>query len=96
MAAPIGNSNRATQYRIKHTIEKVLRKRSASDELEALERLVEAQVLKAEEGDLQSFKEIMDRYAGKAPQGIELTGDDGGPVESKFTLEFVRPNPRSV
>lgn len=92
MGAPVGNTNRATQYRVKRTIEKVLRARSASDELEALEQLIEAQVAKAAEGDLQSFKEIMDRYAGKAPQGVELTGADGEPVEFKAVdWNIVRP-----
>jgi hypothetical protein len=80
MGAPLGNTNRARQYRVQRTIEGVLRKRSVSDDLEALEQLIEAQVVKASEGDLASFKELMDRYAGKAPQGIELTGEDGGPV----------------
>jgi len=75
MGAPAGNTNRATQYRLRHTIEKVLRKRSASDELEALEKMIEAQAQKAEEGDLGAFKELMDRYAGRAAQSVELEAD---------------------
>ena len=77
MGAPVGNTNRSRQYRVQRTIEGVLRKRSASDELEALEQLIEAQVIKAAEGDLASFKELMDRYAGKAlqPSETEHTGN---------------------
>lgn len=96
MGAPVGNSNRATQYRIKHTIEKELRRRSATEELEALQALIGVQVDKAMEGDLASFKELMDRYAGKAPQGLELTGDDGGPVQlqkvERLIVDPANPN----
>lgn len=80
MGAPVGNTNRATQHRLKYEIEKALRKRSATEELEALQALIDAQINKAAEGDLASFKELMDRWAGKAPQGLELTGEDGGPM----------------
>lgn len=80
MAAPVGNTNRATQYRLQREIEAILRGESASDALEELRLLIRAQVNKAKEGDTQAFKEIMDRWAGKAVATTELSGPEGGPV----------------
>jgi hypothetical protein len=38
-------------------------------------------------GDMQAIKEIGDRMDGKAPQGVELSGPDGGAVQ----MEDVSP-----
>ncbi len=43
--------------------------------------LADALVDKAIKGDIAALKEIGDRLDGKAVQGVELGGPDGGPVE---------------
>lgn len=45
---------------------------------------------------IAASKEIMDRALGRAPQGIELTGEDGGPIEGTFTVEFVGKDTKGV
>lgn len=80
MGAPIGNTNRATQYRLQKEIETALKGESASEALEELRLILRAQVTKAKEGDTQAFKELMDRWAGKAVATTELSGPDGSPV----------------
>ncbi len=45
-------------------------------------------VSKALEGDTTALKEFGDRIDGKASQGIELTGEGGGPVEQSITVSF--------
>lgn len=42
--------------------------------------VVQAIVKKAAAGDVAAFKEIADRIDGKVPQGLEHTGEDGGPI----------------
>ena len=36
-----------------------------------------------------AFREVLDRGYGKAKQGIEMTGGDGGPVETVTRIELV-------
>ena len=40
----------------------------------------------SEQARVSACKEILDRAYGKAPQAI--TGDDGGPIETKIILSF--------
>lgn len=39
---------------------------------------------------------FMDRILGRAPQGVEITGEDGGPIEGKFIVEFVGTDTEGV
>ena len=48
---------------------------------------------KAAEGDTQAIKEIFDRTDGKAMQAMELSGPDGGPMETKWTVEIKDAKP---
>ena len=68
-------------------------RRIAAQNPEKLRRIAEALYSKAEEGDIQAVKEIGDRIDGKALQGVELTGAEGGPIENKVTVEFVNQTP---
>ena len=79
MGAPIGNSNRATQYRLQKEIEAALKGESVSGSLEELRLILRAQAAKAKEGDPQALKELMDRWAGKPVATTELSGPDGSP-----------------
>lgn len=36
-----------------------------------------------------AYREVLDRGYGKAKQGIEMTGEDGGPVETVTRIELV-------
>lgn len=79
--APVGNSNRATQYRIKRTLEKLVDEASSKHQgLTRLEAACRAQIEKAEEGDTPAFREIADRLDGKAAQSVEVSGSGGGPL----------------
>lgn len=58
---------------------------------EAITHLVEI----ARDGDaphvarVAAIREVLDRGYGKAKQGIEMTGEDGGPVETVTRIELV-------
>lgn len=80
MGAPVGNTNRATQYRLQREIETVFQGESTSENLEGLRSIIRAQFAKAQEGDTQAFKELMDRWAGKPVASTEISGPDGGPM----------------
>lgn len=51
-----------------------------------LRRLAEALIAKAEDGDLGALKEIGDRLDGKPSQQVELTGEEGGPVQVGYVV----------
>lgn len=75
--APKGNSN-ATKNRIwTLAIQKALRKRSKSDQLEELENIADALIKNCLEGDLPSMQELGNRLEGKPVQIIEGGGEDG-------------------
>lgn len=41
---------------------------------------------------IDAMKYLTDRLFGKAKQAVEITGEDGGPVQSSITVTFVKPN----
>jgi hypothetical protein len=83
MAAPLGNQN-AVKAKLWHAaVVRALRKRSKTDQLEALDELAEKFLDAVGIGDIGAFKELADRLDGKAKQQIEATGRDDGPIEVK-------------
>ena len=89
-----GNTNRATQYRVKRTLEALIDKASSKREgLTRLEAACASLLDKAEEGDTQAFKEIADRLDGKAAQSLEVGGPDGGSIPVGVTVRFVGSTP---
>ncbi len=43
-----------------------------------------------EKRNVAAIKEIGDRLDGKAPQAIEMTGKDGGTIDTTITLKLVK------
>lgn len=71
MAAAKGNQYAAKGRRFASVIAKRI------DELNAWEKLADALVNKAMEGDMQALKEIGDRIDGKSKESIDLSSEDG-------------------
>lgn len=68
---PLGNNN-ATKTKIwSLAIQKAIRKRSKSEQLEELEIIADALLNKCIEGDMVAIKELGDRLEGKANQSID-------------------------
>lgn len=80
MAAPIGNKNAGKNRIWAAAISQALEKRSKAEGKQMLDRLADALIDKGLEGDMAALKELGDRLEGKAMQGIELTGANGGAV----------------
>lgn len=90
MGAPEGNTNRATQYRIKRTLERLFEEASTKREgMTRLEAACRAQMEKAEDGDLAAFKEVADRAEGKASQSLDLGSDPSRPLVTKVIREII-------
>lgn len=71
----LGNTNSSKNNRLwADTIKRVI----AQSDGEALRKVAEALVLKAQEGDIAAIKELGDRVDGKSVATTELTGADGG------------------
>lgn len=89
MGAPVGNQN-AAKAKVWHAaIMRALRKRSKTDQLEALDEIAEKLIDACANGDLPALKEFGDRLDGKPTQQTELSGPDGGPIETAMRVEFV-------
>lgn len=71
MAAAKGNQYAAKGRRFASIIAKRL------DELKAWEKIADALVCKAMDGDMQAIKEIADRIDGKAKESIDISNEDG-------------------
>ncbi len=91
--APVGNTNRRKGRLWQAAIERALAKRSRVDMIHALDDLAEKLLQKCDEGDMAALKELGDRIEGKSVQGVELTGGEGGPVQTSVQVEFIRPTP---
>ena len=86
MAAPKGNQN-AAKARImsKHLQARI-------EERELWPKIMDALLEKALGGDVSAIKEVFDRIDGKAPQDINLGGQDDNPVKIGWTVLPVRPS----
>lgn len=84
MGAPVGNQN-AAKAKVWHAaIMRALRKRSKTDQLEALDDLADKLIDACASGDLPALKEFGDRLDGKPSQAI--VGDvDSPPVLVKWS-----------
>lgn len=66
-----GNNNATKNKPWHYAIQRALRKRSRSDQLEALDELAEAFLDAVKSGDIQAFRELGDRLDGKAIQQLD-------------------------
>lgn len=89
MGAPVGNQNAAKAKKWTAAIERALCKKYGRELAEAMDELAMKFVEAVEKGDLAAFKEFGDRMEGKPTQQTEISGPDGGPVQTERTLRFV-------
>jgi len=81
--------------RPKSTITVELRKLALEplpDGVTRAQALAQAMWKQALSGDTFSQKYVTDRLDGSPMQSVELTGEDGGPVESLVKVELVKPS----
>jgi len=78
--APEGNENSAKGKDWRLAIKRALARRGEGDYRRGLDDVATKVVEMAAAGDTQAWKEIGDRFDGKATQGVELTGEGGGPI----------------
>lgn len=81
MAAAEGNTYATTGKRWRDAINRALAKRARSDAQAALDALAEKLLALCDNGELGALKELGDRVDGKAVQGLEHSGPDGGAIK---------------
>lgn len=87
MAAPKGN-----QYAAKaKDFESALRRAMVRND-GALNRIADQLVTQAVAGEQWAIQMIADRLDGKPKQQTELTGENGGPVQTAIEVRFVTPD----
>lgn len=77
--APEGNQNAKGRL-----FSSALKRAIAQDDGKRLRAAAEKLLDLAEQGEPWAVKELADRLDGKSPQGIQLTGEDEGPVKLVF------------
>lgn len=83
MAAPIGNSNAKKGKEWFDALRKECVQRGA------LAKIAKVIVDKAEAGEQWAVQEVANRFDGKPAQAVEVSGADGGPVETVSRVELV-------
>ena len=88
-----GNPNgRGSDKHWRDALLRAVKQRSGPENKHKLEQIATAVVDAAIAGDIQAAKEIGDRLDGKATQGVELGGPNGGPIVTSIAVEFVKPD----
>lgn len=83
MAAPVGNSN---AKKGKEWFD-ALRKECVQKD--ALRKIASVVVEKAMQGETWAIQEVANRFDGKPAQAVEVSGADGGPLETVSRIELV-------
>lgn len=66
------------------------------DGVEAAKAILMALRAKATKGDVRAAEVLLDRAYGKAKQGLELTGADGGPIRTAIIFAAPDPNNKPI
>ncbi len=82
--APLGNTNGEHDKPWQRALKRALA-RSQGEFDKGLNLIADRVVAAAQEGDRDAWKEIAERLDGKAPQGIQLSGDPDRPVAIHVT-----------
>ena len=83
---PLGSENKDKPFR------DMLRRlvAEAGTDRDALRDVGIALIAKARSGDIPAIKEFADRLDGKVPQSTEITGADGGPIQTEDMTDIER------
>lgn len=97
--APLGNQNAAKAKQWSAAIERALERLAdptidpdvpipRSPRAKGLDMMADVYVQRVMAGDFRGFDSIGDRLEGKPAQAHEVSGPDGGPIETKNRLEI--------
>lgn len=75
-----GNTNSS---KINRLLGNTLKRKLVQDEAKRANKVVEALLLKAEDGDVHAIKEVLDRVDGKVVQESKISGDSDEPLMIK-------------
>jgi len=75
-----GNTNSS---KINRLLGNTLKRKLVQDEAQRANKVVEALLLKAEDGDVHAIKEVLDRIDGKVVQESKISGDSDEPLMIK-------------
>ena len=85
MGAPLGNVNASKEKRWYETIDRAIKQDDGQRLRAAAEKLLDL----AAAGEPWAVKEIGDRLDGKPKQQTEISGPDGGEIQTSLTVSFI-------
>lgn len=85
-------SGRPKVRMVDELLAELLQAKDSEESLAMALKLIE----KAKAGDVRAAQLIAERTQGKPNQKVEVTGKDGGPIDSKIEIVLVRPNADGV
>lgn len=65
-------------------------RRMTTQNPQKLENIALKLLQEAEDGNMVAIKEVFDRLDGRAVQATEISGPDGGPIETTGTSNFTK------
>ena len=75
-----GNTNSS---KINRLLGNTLKRKLIQDEAKRANKVIDALLLKAEDGDVHAIKEVLDRSDGKVQQDTKISGDSDEPLMIK-------------
>lgn len=89
--APLGNQNAAKGRKFRAAVDRALEEKSRVLGKEALDEVCRVLIDQALAGEQWAIQQLGDRLDGKPGQALEVTGEDGGPIQSAVHVIFDRP-----
>lgn len=78
--APLGNQHAVKGKRWQKALERALSRAAKGDIDCGLDAIADKVIALASEGEQWAVREVADRFDGKVPAGVELTGANGGEI----------------
>lgn len=76
--------------RFEAALARALLRPEGKEKATALDAIACALIREAKAGNIQAIKEIAERSDGKVAQAVQVTGENGGPIQTTVKVEYVR------
>ena len=86
-----GGPPKLVPKRFEAALARALSRPEGKDKATALDAIACALIREAKSGNVQAIKEIAERSDGKVAQAVQVSGAEGGPIQTSVSVSFVSP-----